>query len=62
MTSILGRMATYSGKEIMWEDALNSNKVISPVDDFTTMNDVPPTVPDEDGRYPIPMPGVTNVL
>jgi hypothetical protein len=25
MTSILGRMATYSGKEIAWEDAINSN-------------------------------------
>ena len=62
MTSILGRMATYSGQEIKWEDALNSPKVISPVDKFTSMDDVPPTVPDEDGRYTIPMPGVTKVM
>lgn len=62
MTSILGRMATYSGKAIDWEEALNSEHVISPVDKFTSMEDMPPTQPDEDGRYPIPMPGITQVL
>lgn len=62
MTSILGRMTTYSGQEIKWDDALNSELVISPVDKFTTMNDVPPTVPDEEGRYPIPTPGITEVV
>ena len=62
MTSIFGRMATYSGQEISWEDALNSDRVISPVDKYTSMEDVPPTVPDEDGRYTIPMPGLTKVV
>ncbi len=62
MTSILGRMATYSGQEISWDDALNSQKVVSPVDKFTSMDDIPPTVPDEDGRYTIPMPGITDVV
>ena len=31
MTSILGRMCTYSGKMIKWDDAINSELVISPV-------------------------------
>ena len=62
MTSILGRMATYSGQEIQWEDALNSDKVISPVDKYTSMDDMPPTLPNDEGRYPIPMPGLTKVV
>ncbi len=62
MTSILGRMATYSGREISWTEALNSNLVISPVEKFTSFNDTPPIVPNADLIYPIPTPGVTKVL
>jgi predicted dehydrogenase len=59
MTSILGRMATYSGKTLAWDDALNSELVISPVDQFTSFQDQPPVLPDENGAYKIPMPGST---
>ena len=59
MTSILGRMATYSGKQIDMKDALASEIVIAPVDKFTSYDDTPPVVPDENGNYPIPIPGVT---
>ena len=59
MTAIFGRMCTYTGQELTWEDALNSDIVTSPIDKFTNMKDVPPTKPDGDGRYPIPTPGVT---
>ncbi|MEZ6130894.1 MAG: Gfo/Idh/MocA family oxidoreductase [Planctomycetaceae bacterium] len=62
MTSILGRMATYSGQEISMKDALASEIVISPIDQFTSMNDVPPVQPDENMTYKIPMPGQTKVL
>ena len=62
MTSILGRMATYSGKEIKMEDALASKRVISPVEKFTSYDDEPPVLPDEDGRYKIPTPGKHKVL
>ena len=62
MTSILGRMATYSGKEISMADALASKVVISPIDKFTSMQDVPPVLPNEDLTYNIPMPGATKVL
>ena len=61
-TAVLGRMATYSGQKLDGEEALNSELVISPVDKFTSMDDIPPTVPDENGRYAIPMPGLTQVL
>jgi predicted dehydrogenase len=60
MTAIMGRMATYSGKEIKWEDALNSNVSVMPTKfDF---NADPPTMPDANGNYPIPTPGVTKVI
>ncbi len=59
MTSILGRMATYSGKQIDMKDARASEIVIAPVDKFTSYDDTPPVVPDENGNYPVPVPGVT---
>ena len=62
MTSIFGRMCTYSGKEITWDDAINSEVVVSPIDQFTSMTDTPPVLPNEDMTYNIPMPGITKVL
>ncbi|QDS98411.1 Gfo/Idh/MocA family protein [Adhaeretor mobilis] len=62
MTSILGRMATYSGKMIQMKDALASELVVSPVDEFHSFDDTPPVVPDSNGRYPLPVPGKTAVV
>jgi predicted dehydrogenase len=62
MTAIFGRMATYSGEKIGWEESLNSELVISPVDTFTSFDDTPPVLPNADGFYPVPMPGVTKVI
>jgi predicted dehydrogenase len=62
MTSIFGRMATYSGKEIKWDDALASDLVISPVEKYHSFSDTPPVLPNADMTYKIPMPGSTKVL
>lgn len=62
MTSIFGRMATYSGKMLNWDECLNSGLVISPVDDVKSFDDTPPVLPDADGNYEIPMPGKTEVV
>jgi predicted dehydrogenase len=60
MTAILGRMATYSGKIIRWEAAINSNVDLAPAAlDFAA---TPPVEPDADGNYPVPVPGKTDVL
>jgi predicted dehydrogenase len=60
MSAIMGRMATYSGKIIRWDDALASTVDLSPSSyDFAA---APPVVPNEDGSYPVPVPGKTNVL
>jgi len=60
MTAILGRMAGYSGQLVRWEDALNSNVSLSP--ERYTFDATPPAVADENGSYPVAMPGVTKVL
>jgi predicted dehydrogenase len=59
MTAILGRMATYSGKIIKWEDALGSSIDLSPAEyDFAA---TPPVAPDVNGRYPVAVPGKTDL-
>jgi len=55
MSAILGRMATYSGQLITWEDALASDLSIVP--DVTGFGDKAPVYPDENGFYPVPVPG-----
>jgi myo-inositol 2-dehydrogenase / D-chiro-inositol 1-dehydrogenase len=55
MTSILGRMATYSGKEVEWDKAIASEISIMP-ESFEW--DAPTkSVPGPDGLYPHPIPG-----
>ena len=60
MTAIMGRMATYSGQVITWEDALNSEVSLMPKE--INWNAKPLSLPDENGFYQIPTPGKTNVL
>jgi predicted dehydrogenase len=60
MTSILGRMATYSGQVIPMDKALNSGINIQPaVYDFSA---APPVLPGPDGFYKIAVPGVTKYV
>jgi len=63
MTGILGRMAAESGKEIAWDEALASNLELAPgLEQIATLDGPAPVMPDENGRYPIAMPGFTKVL
>ena len=60
MTSILGRMATYSGQIIEWDKAINSGLDIMPKKfDWDAL---PPVLPNDDGFYPIAVPGVTKYI
>ena len=58
MTAILGRMATYSGQVVSWDDALGSEIALVP--SAYAWDADPPTLPDADGHYPIPTPGMTQ--
>jgi myo-inositol 2-dehydrogenase/D-chiro-inositol 1-dehydrogenase len=57
MTGIMGRMATYSGKEVTWEDAINSTLDTMPKE--LSWDALPNSLPQADGSYKIPIPGST---
>ena len=60
MTSILGRMATYSGRVVEWDEAMASDLSLMP--ERYAWDAPPPVLPDSEGRYAIPVPGHTRVL
>ena len=56
MTAVLGRMATYSGQVVKWDDAVKKGTSEFPA---KLAWDAPaPVVLDANGDYPIPIPGV----
>ena len=55
MTAIMGRMATYSGKVVKWDDAINDQNILVP--ENLTWNSEAPVNPDENGFYNIAVPG-----
>jgi predicted dehydrogenase len=57
LMGVMGRMATYTGQVITWEQALNSKEALVP--DNITWNTEPPVKPDDDGWYPVAIPGTT---
>ena len=53
-SAVLGRMATYTGKQWGFQQALELNYRTMP--ENLSWDAVPPVVPDKDGNYKIPMP------
>jgi predicted dehydrogenase len=60
MTSILGRMATYSGKMLNMDDALKSEENLMPANFDWDAN--PPVLPDANGLYRVAIPGKSEVV
>ena len=60
MTAVLGRMVVYSGKEISWQEALNSNVDTMPKN--LSWDADPPTKPNANFEYPIPTPGIPKAV
>jgi predicted dehydrogenase len=60
MTSILGRMATYSGQVVEMEKALNSGLSLQPA--VYAFDAMPPVLPNQEGFYPVAIPGVTKFV
>lgn len=56
---ILGRDACYTGKRITWEEAAASEVAYAPTG--YTWDSNPPTLPDDNGRYKIQVPGLGEV-
>jgi predicted dehydrogenase len=58
MTAVMGRMATYSGQLVTWEEAVKSQLRLGPV--HYALDAEPPTRPDSQGAYSAAVPGVTK--
>ena len=61
MTGILGRMASESGQDVTWDEAINSDVELAPGLDQLTMDSTPPVQADADGNYPVALPGISKV-
>ena len=60
MVGIVGRMATESGKQILWNDVVQSDVPLTPDLDKLDLNGPSPVMPNENGDYEIAKPGITE--
>jgi len=60
LVGIMGRMATYSGKVVKFDEALNSDIDLFP--EKLAWDAMPKIVPGPDGEYPIAVPGKTKAV
>ncbi len=60
LTTLLGRFASYSGQMVSRDEVLNSTRQLMPAE--VQWNDMPPTLPDEKGFYPIPQPSKYKII
>jgi len=60
MTAVMGRMATYSGKVLTWDEATGSDVRLAP--STYAFDAQPPAQPNPDGSYPAAVPGVTKAF
>ena len=58
-SAVLGRTATYTGKQTGYDDLLKTGFRTMP--ESLTWDTIPPVVPDKDGNYPLPMPATYKV-
>ncbi len=57
MTAIMGRIAAHSGKLVTWDEVFHSDEQLVADIDHMDWDTPPPVLPDEEGRYPVAMPG-----
>jgi predicted dehydrogenase len=60
LVTSMGRMAAHTGQEITYEQILASEHEFAPDVATMTFDSPAPVLPDANGRYPVPMPGVTK--
>jgi len=58
-SAVLGRTATYTGKQTGYDDLMKTGFRTMP--DSLTWDTIPPVVPDKDGNYPLPMPATYKI-
>jgi predicted dehydrogenase len=58
LVTSMGRMAAHTGQDITFDEMLNHDHELAPGLDTLTPDSPPPVLPDADGAYPVPEPGV----
>ncbi|MBN2475631.1 MAG: Gfo/Idh/MocA family oxidoreductase [Pirellulales bacterium] len=62
MIGVLGQIACYTGVKVDWADAYKADLQYGPPPEKSNFDIEPPSVPDETGNYPLPLPGVTKLI
>jgi len=63
MVGILGQIAAYQGNAVKFDEAYKADFHFGGIEpDGVSMATEPPTLPDETGNYPIPLPGQTRFV
>jgi len=63
MVAILGQIVAYQGNAVTYDEAYTADFVFGNVKpEDVTVDMEPPTLPDETGNYPIPIPGQTRFI
>jgi predicted dehydrogenase len=60
LVTSMGRMAAHTGQEISYDDMLNCKHEFAPGLDKMNEDTPAPLQADKDGKYPVPMPGITR--
>ncbi len=60
LIGVLGQVACYTGKPTTWEEMQASELQFGPPPEEASFATEPPSVADESGNYPLPMPGITK--
>jgi predicted dehydrogenase len=60
LVTSMGRMAAHTGQVITFDQILNSDHEFAPNLDQLTAESPAPLLPNKDGKYPIPDPGITR--
>jgi predicted dehydrogenase len=56
----MGRLAAHTGRAVTFEEMLNSEHEYAPNVDKLTLDGPAPVMPDSNGKYPVPQPGIVT--
>lgn len=62
LVAIMGQLSCYSGREISWDQASQSDFFFAPRPEECRWDMAPPVKPDANGVYPVAVPGVTRTV
>jgi len=60
LVTSMGRMAAHTGREITYDEILNSDHEFAPTVDQLVLDGPAPIQANAEGKYPIPQPGITT--